>query len=156
MPRDEPATGQLPDLSGWLGPRCTTVTSPAARCRVSGAAVEAMLHPWDLGGWAGLPVADVPDLHAWRTDPSYDHLGGESLLALLDRAQTLLGQWHDDHGRLAAVTHGAVVRAAVVVALHAPPQAFWDLDVAPGAVTELHSSGPRWRVSRVNCALHPR
>jgi len=122
---------------------------------VSGAPVEVLLHPWDLGSWAGLPLADVPDLPAWRTDPSYDGHGGESLLALLDRAHTLLGQWHDDHGRLAAVTHGAVVRAALVVALQAPPQAFWDLDVAPGGVTELHSSGPRWRVTRVNCAPQP-
>jgi len=155
VPRDEPATGLLPDLSGWLGRGGTTVTSPAARCRVSGAPVEVLLHPWDLGSWAGLPLADVPDLPAWRTDPSYDGHGGESLLALLDRAHTLLGRWHDDHGRLAAVTHGAVVRAALVVALQAPPQAFWDLDVAPGGVTELHNSGPRWRVTRVNCAPQP-
>lgn len=155
MPDDEPATGPLPDLTGWLGRNGTTVTSPAARCRVTGAPVEVLLRAWDLGDWTGLPLADIPDLPAWRSDPSYAGHGGESLRALLDRAHTLLGRWHNDQSRLAAVTHGAVVRAALVVALQAPWQTFWDLDVAPNGVTELHSSGPGWRVTRVNCSPQP-
>lgn len=120
MPDDEPATGPLPNLTGWLGRNGTTVTSPAARCRVPGASVEVLLRAWDLGDWTGLPLADIPDLPAWRSDPSYAGHGGESLLALLDRAHTLLGRWHNDQSRLAAVTHGAVIRAALVVALQAP------------------------------------
>lgn len=140
----------MPDLARWLGRDGTTVTSPAARCHVPGAPVEVLLRAWDLGDWTGLPLADIPDLPAWRADPSYTAHGGESLLALLDRATTLLGRWHDDQRRLVAVTHGAVVRAALVVALRAPWQAFWDLDVAPSGVTELHSSGPGWRVIGVN------
>lgn len=152
MPQDEPATAPLPDLDGWLGRGGRLVTSPARRCRVPGAAVEPLLRPWDLGRWAGLPLADVPDLTAWHADPGYDGHGGESLLALLARAETLLQGWPGQSGRLVAVTSAAVVRAAVVVVLRAPPAAFWDIDVAPGALTELHRAGSRWRVVRVNAA----
>ncbi len=152
MPQDEPASGPLPDLDGWLGREGGLVTSPARRCRVPGAAVEPLLRAWDLGSWAGLPLAEVHDLTAWRDDPAYDGHGGESLLALLARAAALLQRWPGQSGRLAAVTHAAVVRAAVVVVLRAPPAAFWDIDVAPGGLTELHCSGSRWRVVRVNTA----
>ena len=117
-----------------------------------GAAVEPLLRPWDLGCWAGLPLAEVPDLTAWRDDPAYGGHGGESLLELLERARTLLQCWPGQSGRLSAVTHAAVVRAAVVVVLRAPVAAFWDIDVAPGALTELHRSGSRWRVVRVNAS----
>lgn len=143
----------MPDLSGWLGRDGNVVTSPARRCRVSGAAVDALLGPWDLGRWAGLALSDVPDLPIWRADPSYDDHGGESLLALLDRTKALLGQWRDSDGRLAAITHGAVVRAVLTTVLGAPPQAFWDIDIAPGGATELHGSRvARWRVIHVNSA----
>ena len=154
MPQDEPATPSLPDLGGWLGRDGRLVSSPARRCHVPGAAVDPLLRPWELGAWAGLPLADVPDLTAWRDDPAYDGHGGESLLALLERARTLLQGWPGQSGRLAAVTHAAVVRAAVVVVLQAPPAAVWDIDVAPGAVSELHRFGSRWRVVRVNAASY--
>ena len=152
VPQDEPATAPLPELRGWLGRDGDVIASPARRCSTPGAAVEPLLRPWDLGLWAGLPLADIPDLAAWRHDAAYDGHGGESLLALLERVGTLLQCWPDRAGRVAAVTHAAVVRAAVVVVLRAPPAAFWDIDVAPGALTELHRSESRWRVVRVNAA----
>lgn len=152
VPLDEPAVGALPDLTGWLGRAGTTVTSPARRCAVTGAAVEPRLAPWDLGDWAGRPWQDL-DLASWRTDPAYDAHGGESLLALAARVSGLLVDWHSRTGRVAAVTHGAVIKSAVAHALHAPVTAVWDLDVAPGSVTELHSNGAGWRVTRVGAAL---
>ena len=151
MPADEPALEPLPELSGWLGRSGTLVTSPAARCRVPGAAVEPALRPWDLGAWAGLPLAELPDLTAWRTDPAWCGHGGESLLALQQRVARLLARWHARPGRLAAVTHSAVVRAAVTHVLRAPVEAAWDLDVAPGSLTELHTTPAGWRVVRVGC-----
>ena len=155
VPQDEPPIGRLPDLAPWLGRGGTVVTSPARRAAVPGAPVERLLGPWDLGCWAGRPLAELEDIGRWRADPSYDGHGGESLLALLDRAGALLEQWHDERGRLAAVTHGAVVRAVLVSVLQAPPAAFWSLDVAPGGVTEVHGRAPGWRVTRVNAALEP-
>lgn len=117
-----------------------------------GAPIEPLLAPWDLGCWTGLQLTDIPDLMTWRNDPTYNAHGGESLLVLLERTRTLLTQSQDHPHRLAAITHSAVIRAAVVGVLHAPPEAFWDIDVTPGAITELHGSGPKWRIIRVNAS----
>ena len=53
---------------------------------------------------------------------------------------------------MTAITHGEVVKAAVVHALGAPLLAFWRIDAAPLAITELHAHGGRWTVVRLNCA----
>ena len=66
------------------------------------------------------------------------------------RVAGLLHDWRERQGRLAAVTHAAVVRAAVLHALDAPPASAWQLDVAPGSLTELHATLTGWRVVRVN------
>ena len=150
MPLDEPAERELPDTTGWQGRSGSVLVSPALRCQVPGGIVEPRLGPWDLGRWAGLPLAEIPDLPAWRTDPAYDGHGGESALALADRVATLLAGWHDRDGRIVAVTHAAVIRLAVLHALGAPVGAAWQLDISPGSLTELHASPGGWRVARVN------
>ena len=45
--------------------------------------------------------------------------------------------------RLTAVTHPAVIRAAILIALEAPPKSFWRIDIAPASRTVLHFRG-RW------------
>ena len=150
MPLDEPAERDLPDVTGWQGRGGAVLVSPALRCRVPGAVVEPRLGPWDLGRWAGLPLLEIPDLAAWRTDPVYDGHGGESALALAARVADLLDDWHDREGRIVAVTHAAVIRLAVLQALGAPVQAAWQLDISPGSLTELHATPDGWRVARVN------
>ena len=156
VPADEDATGLLGDLSPWLGRTGRIVTSPARRCRQScgerQAVREPLLRPWDLGSWTGRPLAEL-DLAAWRADPAYDVHGGESLLALVDRVRQFLGQRHERQDRVVAVTHAAVIKAAVVQALGAPPTACWDIDVHPGSATELHAASNGWRVVRVNASL---
>lgn len=150
MPGDEPAVGPLPDLTGWLGRSGTVVTSPARRCTQPGAPVDARLGPWDLGDWTGRPF-DGLDLGGWRTDAGYDAHGGESLVAVHARAAGLLDDWHGRAGRLAAVTHAALIKAMVVHALRAPVEAVWDVDVRPASVTELHSTPTGWRLTRLSC-----
>lgn len=151
LPADEPATAAVPDLTAWLGRSGRVVTSPAARCRVPAAETDPDLGPWDLGGWTGLTLEQVPDLAAWRSDPSWCGHGGESLLALQQRVSGLLDRWHARPGRWAAVTHAAVIRAAVLHVVRAAPDAFWNIDVAPASLTELHPTSAGWRVVRVNC-----
>ncbi len=90
--------------------------------------------PWDLGTWTGRPWHEL-DLESWRADPSYNAHGGESLIALLARVRALLDEWHTRPGRVAAVTHAAVIKAAVVHALRAPIEAMWQLTWAPSALT---------------------
>ena len=87
------------------------------------------------------------------TDPAACPHGGESLAALMLR----VGEWLDEQaargGRAIAVTHGGVVKAAVVHALAAPVEAFWRVDVTPLALTELHAHEGRWTVTRVNAPV---
>lgn len=149
VPADEPALEPLPDLAGWLGREGEIVTSPAQRCRLAGAPVDWRLRPWDLGSWAGRPFDEI-DLAAWRTNASYDGHGGESLIALSVRVGQLLDDWHDRTGRLAAITHAAVIKAMVVHALRGPVDAVWDVDVSLAALTELHATATGWRLARLN------
>ncbi|MCA4718045.1 histidine phosphatase family protein, partial [Mycobacterium avium] len=44
----------------------------------------------------------------------------------------------------AAVTHPAVIRAAIAAALDADPASFWRVDVAPAAYVVMHHRGGRW------------
>lgn len=115
----------------------------------------------DFGRWAGRTLAEVaagdPDaVTAWMTDPAAAPHGGESLADVVAR----VGAWLDSRaapdgpeGRMLAVTHGGVVKAALVHALGAPLDAFWRLDVAPLGVTELHAHDGRWTVAGVNRPL---
>lgn len=118
--------------------------------------MEPLLRPWDLGSWTGRALGEL-DLAAWRDDPAYDDHGGESLLALVGRVGRLLHDLRDDlraqRGRLVAVTHAAVIKAAVALALDAPATAGWKIDVRPGSVTELHPAADGWRVVQVNAPL---
>lgn len=151
---DEPAAGALPDPASFLRGGGELACSPVVRARVPGAATEPRLRPWDLGGWAGRDLAtlDSGDLLAWRTDPEWAGHGGEPLSAVSGRVAGLLADWHGRQGRLAAVTHASVVRAAVLLALRAPVEAAWDLDVRPGSGTELHTTPTGWRVVTVGAS----
>lgn len=150
-------------LAGRLG-RGDALSSPARRARDTAAAaglraaVEPALRECDFGAWAGRTLAEVhgddPDgAGAWMTDPHACPHGGESLAALLARVGGWLDKQAASDGRVIAVTHGGVVKAAVVHALAAPAAAFWRVDVTPLALTELHAHDGRWTIARVNARV---
>ncbi|MDT7579105.1 MAG: hypothetical protein QOK35_369, partial [Pseudonocardiales bacterium] len=89
---------------------------------------------------AGPPEA----VTAWLTDPEATPHGGESLSALVDRVRLWLAT--APAGHTLAVCGPAVVRAAVVAVLGAPPSAFWRQDVAPMTATDLRGGPDRWTV----------
>jgi broad specificity phosphatase PhoE len=140
------------------------LSSPALRCLQTVAAaglgdprIEPALAECDFGAWAGrtleeLNADDPAGVAAWMTDPDATPHGGESHADVARR----VGGWLDEQagldGRAVAVTHGGVIKAALVHALGAPIAAFWRIDVTPLAITELHVHDRRWTVTRVNCA----
>ncbi|MEU5974937.1 histidine phosphatase family protein [Streptomyces sp. NPDC047315] len=137
----------------------TTLTAPSPRCRDTAAElgrtalVEGAIDDWDMGRWRGRALAEVaagePDaVAAWLGDPAAVPHGGESLLALCERVGGWLDRLADPApaGRVLAIVEPAVVRAAVVHALHLPPPAFWRLDVRPLALTELSGRAGRWNL----------
>jgi len=167
FPLDEPldAGGQqaAAALAGRAG-RGEALCSPALRARATAQALGLdatpvpALHECDFGAWAGRSLAEIhaeePEATAaWMADVDACPHGGESLAAFTAR----VGRWLDGQaasdGRAVAVTHGGVVKAAVVRALGAPPETLWRIDASPLRRTELHAHDGRWTVACVNAEL---
>jgi broad specificity phosphatase PhoE len=167
FPADEPVDARGLEaaalLADALPSRCSVLVSPALRCRqtaeaagLHSVAVEPAVAECDFGAWAGRGLSEIEEeaAAAWMADVDACPHGGESLRGFGAR----VAGWLDGQARLAgtavAVTHGGVVKAAVVHALGAPLQAVWRVDVAPLSMTELHAHDGRWTVARVNCVSH--
>ena len=150
-------------LSGALGRPVEVLSSPSARCRQTAAAaglaqptIDPALAECDFGTWSTRTLADLhaedgDAVVAWMTRPDAAPHGGESLAAFAGRVGNWLDRQADLDGPAVAVTHGGVVKAAVVHALKAPLEAFWRVDVSPLAITELHCHDGRWTLVRLNC-----
>ena len=91
----------------------------------------------------GVSTSVVPELRDHDADR-------ESLDALIERVGGWLALRQLDSGTSAAITHVAVVRAAVVFALGAPVARAAAIDVASCSVTELSFREDRWHVAHVN------
>lgn len=100
----------------------------------------------DHGRWRGDVLSRVQpaDLAVWLTDASSAPHGGESIVDLMRRVSTWLQSISATKGRFVAVTHPAVVRAAILIALDSPPKSFWRIDIPPVSVTTLHYRGQSW------------
>ena len=100
---------------------------------------------------AAVETAEALGLSASVATELRDHdPDSESLDALIERVGGWLGVRKIDGGTSAAITHVAVVRAAVVFALAAPAQRAASIDVASCSVTELSFREDRWHVAHVN------
>jgi len=106
-------------------------TSPAVSARATAEAIGVVARPVE-------PLAD------WDTS------GAEDLGGLIERVGAWLAAQVDERGTVAAVTHVAVIRAAVLVALGAPAAAFGSIEVAPCSVTELRARDGAWHLARLN------
>jgi len=162
FPLDEPLddAGRLAAtaLAAALPARCELLSSPAVPCRETAEAaglspdLDGALVECDFGRWAGARLADLDEegARSWILDPDAAPHGGETLRAFAGRVGRWLDAQSGREGVTAAITHGGVVKAAVVHALRAPLQAFWQIDAAPLSVTELHATNGRWTVTRLN------
>ena len=159
---DERGREAAAGLADALPGSAEALTSPARRCRQTAeaaglaAGVDETIRDCDFGSWSGRTLAEVNDadpaaVRAWMLDPDAAPHGGESLSVFLARIARWLDAQVVHDGRLVAITHAEVIKAAVVHALGAPPLAFWRIDAAPLAVTELHGGDGRWTLARLNC-----
>lgn len=155
------------DAAGWhavrfaapalmpLGDAELRYCSPTPRSRATGRAlgfhplVQPALRDCDMGRWRGCTLADVTArepaaVDAWLADPRAAPHGGEPLLAFITR----IGGWLDTRpacdGAIVAVAEPAVVRAALVYALKAPPSSYWNVDVGPLSTVTLIGLPRRW------------
>ncbi|HSU99777.1 MAG TPA: histidine phosphatase family protein [Roseiarcus sp.] len=161
FPNDEAlepsAVRGLEALRGRLRPYPRVITAPARAARETAAAlglaaeVEPALRDCDYGRWRGLAPKAVaerePDAFAaWLADPAAAPHGGESFAALIERVGPWLAQSLAREGATLAVTHAAIVRAAMVCALGAGPSAFARIDVPPLSLMRLSGHGQRWNL----------
>ncbi|MFD8802413.1 histidine phosphatase family protein [Streptomyces atroolivaceus] len=132
--------------------------SPAPRSRATGDALgfapllQPALRDCDMGRWRGMTLSEVAarepaGVDTWLADPSSAPHGGESLLAFISR----IGGWLDTRpvrdGALVAVAEPAVVRAALVYAINAPPSVYWNIDVRPLSTVTITGLPGRWSLS---------
>ena len=159
FPLDEPLDPQGHAKAAALASRIRRVdtawTSPALRATQTAAAlglaaaIEPALRDIDFGRWAGRSLTEIevgePDAVAlWITDSADSPHGGESIIELIQRVRTWLDIVAKLDGRIVAVTHPAVIRAAIIVALDANPFSFWRIDVAPLCCVRLRGNSGRW------------
>ena len=151
------AVGALEALRGRLRPYAQVLTAPARAARETARAlgldaeIEMALRDCDYGRWRGLASKDVAEREpegfaAWLGDPTAAPHGGESLTALIERTQACLTLAMAREGATLAVTHAAIVRAAIVNALGAGSSAFARIDVAPLSLARLSGHAGRWNL----------
>ncbi|MFJ4684250.1 histidine phosphatase family protein [Streptomyces sp. NPDC091377] len=132
--------------------------SPTPRSRATGDAlgyaplVQPALRDCDMGRWRGLTLGEAmarepAAVDAWLADPRGTPHGGESLISFITR----VGGWLDtrpvgDGVHFVAVAEPAVIRAALVYALKAPPATYWNLDVRPLSTTTVTGRAGRWNL----------
>ncbi len=159
FPLDEPIDPQGHAKALALGADLRRVdaawTSPALRARqtaeamVLAAGVEPALRDLDFGCWSGRSLAELqttsPDaVAAWTSDCAAAPHGGESILDLLHRVAPWFEAIGQGEGRVVAVTHPAVLRAAIILALKGEPMSFWRIDITPLCRLRLRGSGKQW------------
>ena len=155
FPADEPLTEAGRNaLPAYRPPAAATVLTAPERRAVETAeqlgltgSPDAHLRELDAGRWRGADLATLPPdgLERWLTDPAFAGHGGESILDVVARTRHWLTEVAAGGVSTVAVTHPAIIRSALLVALEAPPASFWRLDVAPGSITRLHHRG-QWSV----------
>jgi broad specificity phosphatase PhoE len=131
----------------WTGPeRRATQTAQALGLD---AVTEPALRDCDYGRWRGRSLEELqteePDaISVWLTYPHSAPHGGESICGVVHR----VGAWLDARANVGshfvAVTHPAIVRAAIIHAIGAAASSFWRIDVAPLTYTLLRVRNGGW------------
>jgi broad specificity phosphatase PhoE len=113
----------------------------------------------DFGQWTGRSFAALEDDREWRrfnTERSRAMVpAGETMLAVQRRVaaflETLAGRFPD--GRLVVVSHGDVIRAALLHYLGMPLDFIHRLEVLPASISVLAMSRDRCRTIGVNFGI---
>jgi len=132
-----------------------TAEAIAARRSVRVQTIEA-LQEFDVGAWTGRAIASMEANTSWRrfneVRSSTAAPGGELMLAVQMRVvSTLLelGERYPD-GTVAVISHGDVIRAALMHFLGMPIDFVHRLDVSPARISVVRLDGWAPRVLQVN------
>lgn len=159
-PLDSAGVRMAGERAGAIRRGGRVLISPAVAARQTAEALglvgetAAALADCDYGRWAGesleaVGAAEPAALAAWLEDEAAAPHGGESHRQLRERAGAWLAGAAALGGHTIAVTHAAVIRAAVVQAIEAGPRSFWRIDIAPLSQTLLTHSHGQWRLGAI-------
>jgi broad specificity phosphatase PhoE len=175
FPVDEPLEGsELSKLAAfnWPIPRVQQMlTGPELRTRQTAEALHLSATPTnalrdcDYATWQG---RDLNDLYAespeavtqWLNDSNAAPHDGESISDLILRVarwlEAVAAEAAGASVHTLAVTHPAIIRAAILHTFDAPLKSFWRADIAPLTLTDLRHNGRSWtlRSSSVPLSLH--
>ena len=158
FPGDEPLNGvgrrQVEAIAAQINRDVRQLTGPERRARQTARLLglhpttEPLLADLDCGRWRGqaLEAVHPADIEAWLTEPRGAPHGGESIVDMIER----VARWLESLAKTppatptVAVTHPAVIRSAILLALDSPPKSFWRIDVAPVSRTVVHFRNGRW------------
>ncbi|HWE77166.1 MAG TPA: histidine phosphatase family protein [Pseudolabrys sp.] len=168
FPADEPldahGRADAAALAGQLPRTERCWTSPELRSRQTAEALQldavslAALRDCDYGAWKGqtfdaVLTREPKAMEAWLRDPAASPHGGESLLSLMERVAQWLEAEKAVNGQAILVTHATIIRAAIVHAIHAAPDSFWRIDIAPLSITRLSGREGRWNLVSTGCSV---
>lgn len=151
-------------MAGQLGGYDRVYAGPEQRIAqtVEALGLMASVHPdlreCDYGRWTGRPLIDLKTeepiaLGAWLSDLQAAPHGGECLADLLQRVGAWLDGQATDGGRVVAVSHASVIRAAIMHAIGATGASFWRIDVGPLSRTRLSHDGRQWKFQAVDAPV---
>ncbi|WP_183749944.1 histidine phosphatase family protein [Rhizobium sp. BK196] len=157
FPMDEPLEEQAMSKATLPSPGQAdrVFVSPALRTRQTAemlgfdAVLAPALRDCDYGRWSGKPLmslrSEEPDNFAlWISDPEAAPHEGESLQQLCKRVAGWMNEEMPLGGHVVAVTHAAVIRAAILDVLKAPAASFWTIDVQPLGMVRMTHDNRRW------------
>jgi broad specificity phosphatase PhoE len=159
FPQDEPLNEKAIIATRAITPRLrhadSVFASPTLRARQTAGAlglqpeVSEALADCDFGRWAGRSIAEIQqaepeNLAAWMAQPEEAPHGGEAIAAVCMRVNGWMREHLQSGGNIIAITHAAVIRAAIIGTLNAPLSSFWLTDIEPLAVAHMTSNGSRW------------
>ena len=153
-------------LAGETAPVAAIYASPLERTRETAEIVAARLGlsvafdddllELDFGEWTGATFDAIrahPGFHAWSTQRSLARIpGGESMREVQRRiveAMFAAGERHPEE-TVVMVSHGDVIRAALVFALGTPLEFLNRIDVAQGSLSTLRIDAAGIRVLAIN------
>ncbi|MGZ4126955.1 MAG: histidine phosphatase family protein [Actinomycetota bacterium] len=154
-PLDDDARAEAAAARALIGSFDRVLCSPMVRTRQTAEAlglfptIDAGLSECDFGSWAGLSIDEVRTRHAdtidaWLADPASAPHGGETLEDVAVRVRAFLQLASTLEGTTLAVTHGGIIRVAIVIAREQPLATVWTVNVEPLSVTELSFYDGRW------------
>lgn len=122
-------------------------------------APEAGLREQNFGEWEGRPYDSMDEAEStafWSAPAEASPPGGESFTQLYLRVADAIAT-HNDQGAqdIVAVAHSGVIRAALAIALGAPPVMGLTFEIAPLSLTRIDwlSHEEAWRISAVNVTV---